>query len=927
MLIKDDKICKRVIENLGEIIDEGGYGYIYNMINDDKIVAKISKKKEMTPPGFDINIENKCISGRGCSDEIILEGLIMEKLNSLNSKHFVNFKGLYKCDNQYILLMEKLNGISYQSLLKQNINDKIKLQILFQITYALYIANTKLNFVHGDLISKNIMIENVIEEDCEYLVDKKKIYIPNMGIRVIIFDFGFSRINHKGWKFYQYNQQHYKNEDELFDGAADICKIYNNPTMALPKLFSNVVINSLSLNEILKTCKTIGWSYIPVPPFPKLKAIDILRTNLFDELYKNKVSYKSSIDENIGIEPIQMEKININEWLESDKDNIIIHVPNHNLPFCLKKSYFTEKQINNIYVKCIFENEHLIKERTYDGSEYINIGYYLSETSLIDNTYFKNLLSKSNIFKLKYKFNNSFISKEALLLSDINIGYKTTEGLKLKYKNVDAYFEDLYIKALHNYSYQWDGTINRYLLNGETTFEQEWFKDNYKRFGSTEKLAKENVKEKIQNIDKCFLDFAPRFEEKKNLFRGMETPYIENMQLGDKFEIKNYISTSKSKTKAESFKGGRNGYLYKIVPDFGIPYIDMISSAEFKDEREVIFPRGLIATCIKIINKKCMILQLSLKSKDQFKLSFNCQEYKVYDIIPSKEISISKSPSKEKSISPLEHKSPKKCEFKNKNVDMTKEVKRCPKGCVKNKKTKLCEPKKVKSPSKKSKPKSSPKSKSKSKSLTKPKSSPKKCEFKNKNVDMTKEIKRCPKGCVKNKKTKLCEPKKVKSPSKKSKPKSLTKPKSSPKSESESFRSQPVLHGTRDIPDIQGIQGARDAPDIQGIQEDIPNNIRWFDDNQDSQGIQARILSNPVLKEPQYIAKMTEIDDLEQEINKLKQEINKLERERNVIGKSTSYELQRLDKKIYELYDEKQNLIKELSDWVRAYVRAHRNHI
>ncbi len=287
----------------------------------------------------------------------------------------------------------------------------------------------------------------------------------------------------------------------------------------------------------------------------------------------------------------------------------------------------------------------------------------------------------------------------------------------------------------------------------------------------------------------------------------------------------------------------------------------MISSAEFKDEREVIFPRGLIATCIKIINKKCMILQLSLKSKDQFKLSFNCQEYKVYDIIPSKEISISKSPSKEKSISPLEHKSPKKCEFKNKNVDMTKEVKRCPK------------------------------------------------------------------GCVKNKKTKLCEPKKVKSPSKKSKPKSLTKPKSSPKSESESFRSQPVLHGTRDIPDIQGIQGARDAPDIQGIQEDIPNNIRWFDDNQDSQGIQARILSNPVLKEPQYIAKMTEIDDLEQEINKLKQEINKLERERNVIGKSTSYELQRLDKKIYELYDEKQNLIKELSDWVRAYVRAHRNHI
>ena len=38
MLITDDKICKRVMENLGEIIDQGGYGYIYSMRNDEKLV-------------------------------------------------------------------------------------------------------------------------------------------------------------------------------------------------------------------------------------------------------------------------------------------------------------------------------------------------------------------------------------------------------------------------------------------------------------------------------------------------------------------------------------------------------------------------------------------------------------------------------------------------------------------------------------------------------------------------------------------------------------------------------------------------------------------------------------------------------------------------------------------------------------------------
>ena len=804
MLIKDDKICKRVMENLGEIIDQGGYGYIYSMRNDEKLVAKITKENKTIPPGFDINVENRCISGKGCSDDIILEGLIMEKLNSLNSKHFVSFKGLYKCNNQYILLMEKLNGISYKDFLKQNINYEIKLQILFQITYALYISNTKLNFVHGDLISKNIMIENVKEEDYEYIIDNKKIYVPNMRIRVVIFDFGFSRINYKGWKFYQ---QHYKNDDELFDGTADICKVYNNPTMVLPEFFDNIMIKGVLLKEILKSCKTTGWSYIPVPPFPKLKAIDILRTDLFDELYKNKVSYKSfslnSLNkQNYGMEPIQNDIISINDWLSENKDNFTLYVPDNDLPFCLKKSYFIQPQTNDIFVKCFYKNKNLLKKESYNSNEYRNIGYYFNKKYLVDNKDFQKIIEKdSNIFKLELQHKDKFILKEALLLSSIEIGYKDDiQNFIYKRLNVgphDAYFEQLYINALNNYSYQWDGTINRYLMYGEQVFEEEWFLKNYLRFvtdqtKTQDKMineAKENIKKKIEYIDKCFLDFAPRFENSfEKIFRGMKTEYIKDMKIGDSFEIKNYISTSSDIKVAKTFSDeGKQCCIYEFEVDNGIPYINMVTSTKYTSEEEILLPRGLIATCIKYgiiyrgrlimnsdkideIKKKNKLiymnyfkLKLSMKSEDQFNLSDICRDYTIVNIKPD----FSKS-----SKSPVKSKSPKLCQFKNKNIDLSKEVKKCPNGCVKNKKTKLCEPSKSKSPPKslpkskslspKAKSKSPPKAKSPPKSKSPPKAkskSPKLCKFKNKNMDLTKEVKKCPNGCVKNKKTKLCEPK------------------------------------------------------------------------------------------------------------------------------------------------------------------------
>jgi hypothetical protein len=69
----------------------------------------------------------------------------------------------------------------------------------------------------------------------------------------------------------------------------------------------------------------------------------------------------------------------------------------------------------------------------------------------------------------------------------------------------------------------------------------------------------------------------------------------------------------------------------------------------------------------------------------------------------------------------------------------------------------------------------------------------------------------------------------------------------------------------------------------------------------------AEVFSNPVLKDPEYIAKNEKIEDLERKTKSLEQE-------RNSIGSSTSSEWQRLDEEIFRLYDQKRQLNTELRE-------------
>ena len=134
--------------------------------------------------------------------------------------------------------------------------------------------------------------------------------------------------------------------------------------------------------------------------------------------------------------------------------------------------------------------------------------------------------------RLTEKFNSEFISKELLRLSQIGLTkqkiYKKSVlpgKINIPY-NEDVYFEDILEKALFKYSFQWDAAINNYLRVGETYFYTPMFKQYEKRYGDTHELACQAVRDKIEDLDRAFLEAAPRNENDNIVFyRGMRQPF------------------------------------------------------------------------------------------------------------------------------------------------------------------------------------------------------------------------------------------------------------------------------------------------------------------------------------------------------------------------------------------------------------------
>jgi len=443
-------------------------------------------------------------------------------------------------------------------------------------------------------------------------------------------------------------------------------------------------------------------------------------------------------------DPINLENIPINEYLNNDANNTVV--------IYNKKAYGVNKSLfmfNNEMKRCIIANNALLKKKTYDNPEtFYNIGYFIGKKAIVNLNTLNDVLKEHRVIELTSKTTgDTYINKELLELTTIGIlkppSKKSVGKVNFKHAYEDVYFEELMSKILHEYSGSLYSQINYNLLNPEHYNNDKPLEYYYKDINVLQISNKDNLKnidfkkgldKAIANIDRGFIEAAPRYENTyvhKVFYRGMKEKYIntnggELENIGDMAIIKNYTSVSTKKSVAKFFAGnlvGKKTPIYIIYLEEGLPFINMVSTAKIKKEKEYLLPRNIIFVLISVNGREYTVLAKPFK-KDQFAIKTGCFPLDFYDIASTK-ISIPssvKSKSKSKSKSNLDS-------GKNKDNIKPVKLKKCPTGLVRNKITNECVHKKN------------------IKTIPVPKAKPK-----------TK-LARCPKGTRRNPKTLKCETK------------------------------------------------------------------------------------------------------------------------------------------------------------------------
>ena len=408
-------------------------------------------------------------------------------------------------------------------------------------------------------------------------------------------------------------------------------------------------------------------------------------------------------------DPINLENIPLKDYLNNDANNIVIIY--NNKAYGVNKSLF---MFNNEMKKCIIANNALLKKKTYDNPEtFYNIGYFIGKKVIVNLKKLNDVLKNHRILELTSKTTgNTYINKELLELTTIGLikisSKKSIRKANFQYAYEDVYFDELMSLILKQYSLSMYNYINKILLNPELYDNNKPLKIEFAKLLKSINIFdyttmskdfknidfKKAIDNMISKIDKGFTEIAPRYEKKyvhKVFYRGMREKYIntngnELENIGDTALIKTYTSISTDYETAKRFaRTGVNAVIYKIYLEEGLPFINMVSTAVFKNEKEYLLPRNII---FELISKNGNIYTVLAKpfKKDQFSIRTGCIPLNFYDIEP---ITLSKLSLKDKSIS-----SQKSKLSNSKDIIIPfKPIKRCPNGMIRNKITMECVPK------------------------------------------------------------------------------------------------------------------------------------------------------------------------------------------------------------------------------------------
>jgi len=372
-----------------------------------------------------------------------------------------------------------------------------------------------------------------------------------------------------------------------------------------------------------------------------------------------------------GYDPVLLEHQDANEWISESDDNFVLVLPK--IPKFPRKNIFQLKQNEP-------SSADIIPLDQWDKPE----ASFINQETL--------LLTQIGLFKSMLKGNEK---KKMNQLFKKNLPYKE-----------EVYFNNLISKALYNYSWLWDGAINGYLRTGEDYWNSAIFIKyaDMKRYGNTKAESIKNIKAKIESIDKCFMEYAPRNQNDTKLYyRGMKNGYGFSGK-GDEVIVRNFGSVSENIAVAYRFSNKfARCCIHELTIDKGIPLINMVTTTKFKNEKEILLPRDLVFKLVGFKDKtiggsnfSIRKIRVSKMRPDQFKLDTGCNIYPIMNIEPLK--NLEKTPVAKESVKkekldkvkvPVLQLVPKNIEA---NLEPAKPAKKpnCPKGSRRDKKSGLC---------------------------------------------------------------------------------------------------------------------------------------------------------------------------------------------------------------------------------------------
>lgn len=209
------------------------------------------------------------------------------------------------------------------------------------------------------------------------------------------------------------------------------------------------------------------------------------------------------------------------------------------------------------------------------------------------------------------------------------------QELKILY-NIDVNFKNLTSKGVQEVLDFMDDTVKK-------NIEDENIK-----------TAETNIMNRINSIDKCYMEAAPRTNSamvKQVYYRGMKGTY-GHKKIGDQVLIKNYTSVSLSKQVPFNFwNTGTKCCIFAFHLPLGLPYINMINTTKYKNEREILLPRDIIFEHFKTTTQshngttyQLYHMKVMPKTPEQFKVDTGCRSFDVVSISGSKKLKIDDIP-------------------------------------------------------------------------------------------------------------------------------------------------------------------------------------------------------------------------------------------------------------------------------------------